>query len=51
MISLGLYSNGIVELKETTIGSSYISIPQTVYNWINPNERVLLDIDAPWAGQ
>lgn len=38
-LSIGLYSNGILKLKETTIGSSSNSIAQTIYQWFKTDIR------------
>lgn len=46
-LSLGLYHNYKIELKETRLGSKNTPIAETIYNWIDPNEKVILAIDAP----
>ena len=46
-LSLGLYHNYKIELKETRFGSKNTPIAEIIYNWIDPNEKVILAIDAP----
>lgn len=46
-LSLGLYHDNKIELKETRLGSKSTSVAETIYRWISPNEKVLLAIDAP----
>ncbi|MDD3503427.1 MAG: DUF429 domain-containing protein [Eubacteriales bacterium] len=46
-LSLGIYSNKSVILKETSIGSKNTPIAEIIFNWIGPNKKVILAIDAP----
>ena len=46
-LSIGIYNNCKMELKETRIGCKNSSIAETLYSWITPEEDVLLAIDAP----
>lgn len=46
-LSLGIYENNSIILKETRLGSKNTPIAETIYNWIGPNEKVILTIDAP----
>lgn len=46
-LSLGIYGNNSITLKETRLGSKYTPVAETISSWICPNEKVLLSIDAP----
>lgn len=46
-LSLGLYQETQIELKETRLGSKNTPIAEIIYNWIGPNKKVILAIDAP----
>lgn len=46
-LSLGLYHNYKMELKETRLGTKNSSVEEIIYSWITPEEKVLLAIDSP----
>ncbi len=52
-LSVGLYHNCEIELKETRLGTKISSIAEIIHSWLNPEEKVLLAIDAPlgWPSQ
>lgn len=46
-LTVGVYEGNSILLKETMLGTKNTSIAETIYNWIVPNEKVILAIDAP----
>ena len=46
-LTVGVYTDNSIILKETRLGSKNTPIAETIYNWIDPNEKVILAIDAP----
>ncbi|WP_350343898.1 DUF429 domain-containing protein [Proteinivorax tanatarense] len=46
-LALGHYENGTLTLKDATLGFTKTPIAQTIYKWINPDDKVLLAVDAP----
>lgn len=46
-LSVCLYHNYEIELKETRLGTKNSSVAEIIYSWITPEEKVLLAIDAP----